>query len=85
MRNDKGRFRNVAFVVYRPGLDEPQIESSFLLPWQRFKFTLPIGTKLYIASNEKLRQINGGYDLRQEPAALTVRRDDEEKTYAIKK
>ncbi len=86
LRNDKGRFRNVNFVVYRPGADEPQVQSSMLLPWQRFKFTLPIGTKLYVATKAELQRVNAGFDLREEDAAsLTVREDDADKVYSIKK
>ncbi len=86
LRNDKGRFRNVNFVIYRPGEADPQVESSMLLPWQRFKFTLPIGSKVYVASKAHLQQVNAGHDLRAgAPPDLTVRRDDEEQVYAIKK
>lgn len=86
LRNDKGRFRNVNFVVYRPGEPEAQVQSSFLMPWQRFKFTLPVGTKVYVATKSELQHVNAGYDLREEQSAdLTVRADDEGQIYSIKK
>ena len=85
LRNNVGWFRSVTFVIYTPGSARGQVESKVLLPWQRTKFELPLGTKLFIASEEEVKLATAGGDLRQRAADLTVRPADEGEVYAIYK
>lgn len=83
LRNDKARFRNVTFAVYMPYATRGEVESRVLLPWQRTRFRLPIGAKIYVTDEEEVRMVIAGRLLTSRPPDLTVRADDEGQIYRI--
>lgn len=83
LRNNRGWFRSVTLICYLPATTKPQVDSRTLIPWQRMSLNLPVGTKVYIASQEQIRLINEGKDIRENPPSLTVRENDEEQEYPI--
>ena len=83
LRNNKGWFRTVSFVTYAPRAARGEVETRVLFPFQRTRFRLPSGAKLFIATEEEVQAVLAGGDLRRRAADLTVRPDDEGEVYAI--
>ena len=83
LRNNRGWFRSVTIVVYAPGRKVPTVDSKTLLPLQRTRLKLPIGAKVYIATQDQIQLIKDGRDIRRFPPSLTVRPDDEGQEYPI--
>lgn len=84
-RNNKARFKSVAVVYYSTGDSQGTVVSRFLLPWQRFKITGPLGTKLFVVDEAELREYQAGQDLRERDASITFREDDDGKVFDIYK
>ena len=83
LRNNRGWFRSVTIISYPPQSSEGRVESRTLIPLQKMAISLPVGTKIYIATQDQIQLFNEGKDIRNFPPSLTVRPDDAEKEYPI--
>lgn len=65
LRNNLGWWRNFSLVTYPPKRRVPAITVRTLFPFQRIRIRVPIGAELYIASEEEIKFLREGGDLRQ--------------------
>lgn len=82
-RNNKGWFKPITLIYYVPMDERGQVESRLLFPWQRFKMSLPTGTRVYIATAEQVERWSDGGSLRHLPPAMTIRPSDEGELYNL--
>lgn len=82
-RNNRGWFKPVTLIYYPPGDERGEVESRLLLPWQRFRMSLPTGTRVYVASPEQVERWRGGASLRHLPPAMTIRPSDAGELYNL--
>ena len=83
LRNNRGWFRSVTIISYPPQSSEGRVESRTLIPWQKMEVNFPVGTKIYIATQDQIQLFKEGKDIRNFPPSLTVRPDDADMEYPI--
>ncbi len=82
-RNNTPLPRNITIVTYPPGTTKGKIDQTFLFPFQRFSREYPTDTKIYLASPLQVEQVVAGSEINDTPAAMTIRRSDEDEVYML--
>lgn len=84
------RFRNnsllphkVMLITYRPDEAGNGTQGIMLLPYSSTTQTFPVGTKVYFADNEQVNVVMSGKRIDEDMPFLTVRRENNGKTFNI--
>jgi hypothetical protein len=69
--------RRIALITYVPGEQGNGTSIFMMRPKGNTKLTFPVGTRLYLASNEQVKIVMSGSRIDSDKPFLTVKRDDQ--------
>lgn len=76
LRNNSWKFRRFTIITYRPGERENSTFSFRLVPGTSRNFWLPVGTRVYNASQRQVATVMSGQPLSGKPMLTVAASDD---------
>ncbi len=83
LKNNSVLPSKVTVISYQPNETGNGTNSFVMIPYGTKKFHFPVGTKIYLADTEQVNTVMGGNKISNQPPFLTVKKEDNNKSFNI--
>jgi Putative auto-transporter adhesin, head GIN domain len=83
LRNNSLMPAKLSVISYRPDEKGNGTTAFVLMPYGAKTYRFPVGTKIYLASQEQVNTVMSGTKISDQPPFLTVKKEDNNKTFNI--
>jgi hypothetical protein len=83
LRNNSLLPAKVSVISYRPDQKGNGTTGFVLMPYGTKTYRFPVGTKIYLASQEQVNTVMSGAKISDQPPFLTVKKEDSNRTFNI--
>jgi Putative auto-transporter adhesin, head GIN domain len=83
LRNNSLLPAKLSVISYRPDEKGNGTTAFVMLPYGTRGYRFPVGTKIYLASQEQVNTVMGGARISDQPPFLLVKKEDNNKTFNI--
>jgi hypothetical protein len=83
LRNNSILPARLSVVSYRPDEKGNGTSVFVMIPYGTRVYRLPVGTKIYLASQEQVNTVMSGAGISDQPPFLLVKKEDNNKTFNI--
>ncbi len=83
LRNNSLLPRKVSVIYYRPDETGNGTNAFVMIPYGTKRYEFPIGTKIYLASQQQVNTVMSGRIISDQPPFLTITRECNHKTFNI--
>jgi Putative auto-transporter adhesin, head GIN domain len=83
LRNNSVLPAKLSVISYRPDEKGNGTTAFVMMPYRTRTYRFPVGTKIYIASQEQVNTVMSGAKISDQPPFLLVKKEDNNKTFNI--
>ncbi len=83
VKNDSWLPRKFTLIGYTPGEQGNWTNGFWLVPGGRKRYSLKVGTTIYLANRAQVGVVMGGGSLRSQPPLITVGAGDADKVFGL--